>query len=99
MAEKIVEIAQQHIDAAVLEKERLEQEVKAMAAEDAIAAQIRAEEKARKAQEEKAKEEQKQEPSKNAPKKPVVSVQKNKAPANKGKRANRPQLARVLPKP
>lgn len=38
VAEKIVEIAQQHIDAAVREKERLEQEVTAMAAEDAIAA-------------------------------------------------------------
>ena len=70
-----------------------------MAAEDAMAAQIREDDKKRKELEEKAKEEQKQEPAKNASKKPVVSVQKNKAPANKGKRVNRPQLARVLPKP
>jgi len=38
VAEKIVEIAQTHIDAAVNEKERLERESKAMAVEDAIAA-------------------------------------------------------------
>lgn len=38
VAEKIVEIAQTHIDAAVQEKERLDRESKAMAVEDAIAA-------------------------------------------------------------
>lgn len=38
VAEKIVEIAQKHIDAAVQEKERLDRESKAMAVEDAIAA-------------------------------------------------------------
>ena len=74
VAEKIVEIAQTHIDAAVQEKERLDRESKAMAVEDAIAAQIRDEEKKKKALEEKAKEGQKQEPAKNLPKKPVVSV-------------------------
>lgn len=59
VAEKIVEIAQTHIDAAVLEKERLARESKAMAAEDAMAAQIREDDKKRKELEEKAKEEQK----------------------------------------
>ena len=47
------------IDAAVLEKERLARESKAMAAEDAMAAQIREDDKKRKELEEKAKEEQK----------------------------------------
>ena len=89
--------AQEIIDATMIENQRIKRELNQMADEDANAAKIRAHEKAEQAKKLETKEEQKTDVK--PQKKTVVTVTKTKAPLAKGKRLNRPQMARVLPKP